>query len=491
MAHAAYISMRKAEKNSGFTLIELMVSLVISLLILGALVSLFVNTSRVNNEMAKVSGVIENGRFAIQIIENDLLHAGYWGGYVPQFDELGSAGVPADVPTAVPNPCTAYADWDRDYRINLIGIPVQAWGATMPSGTGCAIFPAKRAGNDALLVRYADRCVAGSANCPQLAGRLYFQSPLCRSQRNAAAVQQIASVGAVFNPNDITFTPASSSGVNDTYVGMMLRTSSGTGAGQVRLVIDYDGGTRQAAISPNWNPAPSNDVFSNPTSYSFEYLLRPAASATDVFPLQQGNCVAAAPMRRYISNIYYVTDIAHPDRPGETIPSLVRSQFDTVPGMPQLMPETLVEGIEQVRFELGIDDTMTRCTPASAVNYAVARNNVEPSTCVFNAANSAANTLPVNRGDGSPDRYKRCTDANPCTALELANVVSVRIYVLARSRDKTPTYTDTKSYCLGELQSDGNCPAGSVVPAANDHYTRHVFSSTVRLVNVSSRRETP
>lgn len=482
--------MKKTKTYSGFTLIELMVSMVISLLILGALVSLFASASRVSNEMAKVSGLIENGRFAVQFVENDLVHAGYWAGYVPQFDDPDSSGVPADIPTAVPNPCTPYVSWDRDFRINLMGIPVQAW-ATLPGGTGCASFPAKRANTDVLLIRHADTCIAGSANCPKAAGRLYFQTPQCRTQRNAAAVQQVVSVNATVSPHSIVFTSGSSSAVNDAYVGMMLRTARGTGAGQLRLVTAYDGGSRTASINPNWSPAPSTDVFSNPTSYSFEYLLRPAASATEVFPLQDGNCATAAAMRRYISNIYYVTDIDHPDRPGETIPMLVRSQFDAVAGTPQGVPENLVEGIEQFRVEIGIDDTMTRCSPATAIDYTVARSNVSPSTCTFNAANSIANTLPINRGDGAPDRYKRCTDADPCTALELTNAVSVRVYVLARSRDQTPAYTDTKTYCLGELSSTGVCPAASVVAAANDNYTRHVFASTIRLVNVSSRRETP
>jgi type IV pilus assembly protein PilW len=79
----------------------------------------------------------------------------------------------------------------------------------------------------------------------------------------------------------------------------------------------------------------------------------------------------------------------------------------------------------------------------------------------------------------------------PCTAAQLSNVVAVRIYVLARSRDTTPGYTDTKSYCLGDLNPNGSCPAANQIAAANDSYKRHVFSSTMRLINVSGRRETP
>jgi len=67
----------------------------------------------------------------------------------------------------------------------------------------------------------------------------------------------------------------------------------------------------------------------------------------------------------------------------------------------------------------------------------------------------------------------------------------VKIYVLARSRDKTPGYTDTKTYCLGETAADGSCPAANQIAAANDQYKRHVFSSSVRLINISGRRETP
>jgi type IV pilus assembly protein PilW len=89
-----------------------------------------------------------------------------------------------------------------------------------------------------------------------------------------------------------------------------------------------------------------------------------------------------------------------------------------------------------------------------------------------------------------PDEFIRCTDAVPCTAAQLANVVAVKLYVLARSRDTTPGYTDTKSYCLGEPNADGSCPAANAIAAANDQYKRHAFSTSVRLINISGRRET-
>jgi type IV pilus assembly protein PilW len=96
----------------------------ISLLVLAALVSVFVNMSRSTNEMAKANSMIENGRFAVELLQDDLVHAGYWGGYVPQFDNLSSTAVPGDAPAAVPDPCAAYSTWDSAYRINILGTPV-------------------------------------------------------------------------------------------------------------------------------------------------------------------------------------------------------------------------------------------------------------------------------------------------------------------------------------------------------------------------------
>jgi type IV pilus assembly protein PilW len=79
-------------------------------------------------------------------------------------------------------------------------------------------------------------------------------------------------------------------------------------------------------------------------------------------------------------------------------------------------------------------------------------------------------------GDGSPDSY---SSTPPTTAADLSNVVAVKIYVLARNREITPGYTDAKSYQLG---------GAPVIAAANDGFKRHVFSSTIRLVNPSGRR---
>jgi prepilin-type N-terminal cleavage/methylation domain-containing protein len=460
--------------SRGVTLIELMIAMTISLVILAALVAVFVNMSRTTKEMAKTSSLIENGRFAIQLLQDDLVHAGYWGGYVPQFDNLTFTGVPGDAPTAVPNPCAAYSTWDSTYRINLLGTPVQAYDA-LPVGAGCLSPLAQRANSDVLVVRHAETCVPGVGNCDAaVAGRLYLQVPSCAAETNAGTAQLATS-------NSITLA-SSASAVDNDYVGLSIRTVAGVGVGQSRTISAYSGSSKVATVSTAWTTIPNNT-----TTYAFDYML-----GTNTYPLHTRTCVGTgspatlpitsgtvAAKRRWISNIYYITNVVNPDQPTEVIPTLVRSQFNFATGtLAQQAPLAMIDGIDAVRVELGIDNTSKLPAP---VDYTQAIIWQDPNNRV----------LATNRGDGAPDTFVHCTTAVPCTAAQLSNVVAVKIYVLARSRETTPGYTDTKTYCIGETNPDGSCPAANQIAAANDHYKRHVFNSSVRLINISGRRETP
>ena len=69
----------------------------------------------------------------------------------------------------------------------------------------------------------------------------------------------------------------------------------------------------------------------------------------------------------------------------------------------------------------------------------------------------------------------------PAAVGDWANVMSVRVTLLVRNVESSPGYTDPKTYNIGA--------AGTVAPG--DSYKRHVYQTVVRLVNPSSRRETP
>jgi type IV pilus assembly protein PilW len=113
------------------------------------------------------------------VLENDVAHAGFWGTYVPHFDDQTASAAPLDVPTAVPDPCLAYnpVTWTAAYVDDLIGMPVQVYD----DATVCAgIITNRQANTDVLIVRHAEPCVAGgpSPNCDaMIAGRFISSRP--------------------------------------------------------------------------------------------------------------------------------------------------------------------------------------------------------------------------------------------------------------------------------------------------------------------------
>ena len=196
-----------------------------------------------------------------------------------------------------------------------------------------------------------------------------------------------------------------------------------------------------------------------------------------------------ADLRKFVSHIYYVRDYA--STVGDGIPTLVRAEFDPAgpPALAHQSAQALVEGIEGFAVELGIDNKVTRCNLNSNVAYGVIAK-VNPSTCLSDL-NAEDNTLPTNRGDGNPDVFIRCTTAVPCTAQQLSNVVAVKVYLLVRNTEASASYQDVKKYCLAAMATGDVCPPASSFGPFNDRFKRHLFTTTVRLTNVSGRRETP
>lgn len=383
----------------GFTLVELMIAITLGLLILLALIAVFLNISRTNREMAKTNSQIENARFAIQILRDDISAAGFWGTYVPAYDDLTTGtAIPGDVPTVIPGVCEAYtaAAWNAAYVNGLLGIPVQSYD-TIPAGCSSTILPNKKASTDVLVVRHAETCLPGVNGCEaEAVNKLYFQSSRCENEITAGS----------------------------------------------RYILE-----KQATPSP--------------------------------FTLKQMGCTGAPPaatvgtlaeIRKFTSSIYYIRDYAR--TVGDGIPTLMRSQFDLSGSTPAFLPATpLIEGIEGFSVELGIDNLSDAGLP---VNYALAITWANPNNL----------TSPINRGDGIPDgAFVRCTSPGlpPCLVGDLTNVVAVKLHLLARAEAASAEHSDTKTYNLG----------GTALGPFNDKFKRHAFSTTVRLTNISGRRETP
>jgi len=167
------------------------------------------------------------------------------------------------------------------------------------------------------------------------------------------------------------------------------------------------------------------------------------------FTLRNKDGTTVAPIRKYHVHIYFVSPCSIPagggsvcsgasDDNGNPIPTLKRLELRVDPSDDTLKMTTisLVEGIENLQIDYGVDTD----------------------------------------GNGVPDGNHLVI---PGTIADWSNVMSVRLNVLARNLERSPGYTDAKTYDMGA--------AGTITPGGP--FKRHVYNTTVRLVNPAARRE--
>lgn len=296
---------------SGFSLVELMISMVIGLLVILAIGTMFVSSSRNYTQDDRMARLQENGRFAMYVLAQDLSMAAFWGGLT-----MAPSGV-----TSLGSPC--------GIALNLLA-PLKITNS--PTGT---------AANSAHDCINATTFVAGT---------------------------DVIAVKRVFGAKETTHTN------NAAY----LRVD-----GSSATLLQYTG-TGPSTGQEDW---------------------------------------------RYIPRIYYVRNKTVD---AVNVPTLYRKVLSTSLTM---VDEELVEGIENIQIQFGIDTDV----PA----------------------------------DGKANFYT----ASP-TSNQLVTAVTARINVLARSTlpDPDPSYRNGKTYDLGE----------GVIAATNDRYRRQLFTTTVPLRNVKN-----
>jgi type IV pilus assembly protein PilW len=163
---------RPVGASSGLTLIELMVSITIGLLILLGLTAIAVNNIRASDELERSNQQVENGRYAMQLLTDDLRNAGYFAEF-----NLGLMTAPA----AKPDPCdTTLAGINA-----AIPLAIQGYdnGANAPS-----CISDVKANTDILVVRRVSTCAVGDAGCDALITNApYFQASACGSTSELGA----------------------------------------------------------------------------------------------------------------------------------------------------------------------------------------------------------------------------------------------------------------------------------------------------------------
>lgn len=145
----------------GASLIEIMVAMAIAMFLLLGLAAVFGNSSRTSADLSRSLQQIENGRFAIQILTDDIALAGY-------YDRL-PAMLPA--PAALPDPCEIT---DMTSLRAATAFPLQGYDSPATSPLSCIPASNHLADTDILVVRRADTRTTASGSLT--AAEVYLQT---------------------------------------------------------------------------------------------------------------------------------------------------------------------------------------------------------------------------------------------------------------------------------------------------------------------------
>ena len=362
-----------ARRQIGLSLVELMVSLTIGLLLLAGLTLIFVNSSEANRELQKTAQQIENGRYAIDIVTQDLHHAGYYG----HFYDMASIAAAAS-----PDPC---ADTVADL---LAAIPTPVQG-----------------------IRAAD-----------LANRPVVTPTTCddKGLLTSANLRPGSDILVVRRASTVPLAVGVTAPTNEVYIQ----------ANGVIAQVQLGGGAAYATGK------------------------KADGNAATIF-FKDG--VTAAPIRKYVVHVYFVAPCSVAAAANgvcaagdDSIPTLKRLELVSEGGATIMKVVPLVEGIEYLKVEYGIDTA-----PAAPASVATGQT-----------------------GDSTVDSYTTAPG-------DWTEVVGARVYILARNTLPTSGFTDDKSYVLG---------SATVAPAdyaGSEGFRRHSFTSAIRLSNLAGRREIP
>jgi type IV pilus assembly protein PilW len=201
---------------------------------------------------------------------------------------------------------------------------------------------------------------------------------------------------------------------------------------------------------------------------------RATATSTD-FNLHLLGCASTTPgpnatVRKLITRIYYISEC------DDCVNNLDNDAATTGDGIPTLkmvelrIPDsggttlrvienlrTIAPGVENMHIEYGIDTTDDGSIDAWVVS------NEDP------------------RQTGATGTEVNGMRLDASTENRWEDVMAVKLFLVTRDLKATAGYTDTKSFTLGS----------KTVAAANDAFRRRMTASTIKLVNMSGRREVP
>lgn len=217
--------------QGGFSLIELMVAMTLSLLLLAGVLALTTNASQSQRQLERSSRLLDNARYAMALLSAEVEHAGFYG----RFDNL------AALPGALPDPCdldVASLEDDLPFVVQGYDAPV---GNPPPQGPGadCLSDADHLDGTDILVLRRTSSAVTPLAAL--VAGEAYLQSHTMTRRLDQAVSVQASNEAAfdLFEKDAATRSPIRKYRVDIYYVSPCKEFA----AGQSSCTAAADGGS--------------------------------------------------------------------------------------------------------------------------------------------------------------------------------------------------------------------------------------------------------
>jgi type IV pilus assembly protein PilW len=180
-------------RNSGFSLVEMMIAITIGLAVIAALVGVLASNSRNSKTTENSSELQENGRYALSHLQRELRHADY----------RGYTWVAPEATTIAATTECLVAGAAAGSFVNHLSQGVWGSNDSNPFAANCLQAGSYQRG-DILVVRRV-----GSANLTSptalVAGNVYFRSTFTKGQMFVAPASAVAATGAPQNADNTAF----------------------------------------------------------------------------------------------------------------------------------------------------------------------------------------------------------------------------------------------------------------------------------------------
>ena len=178
---------RLPRRSRGFSMVELMVALVITLILMAGVSQVFLSSKQSYMIQDTLGRMQENGRYAMEVLTTDLRRAGYWGGNadINAIDDNTPAGVNNGNKIATDDGTCTNTNWARMLTLRIFGRDDNR------TNYGCLPSDTTHIG-DILVVRYAAPWVVGGITTPNFDDNQFyirsslFEGSLFRGQDQAA-----------------------------------------------------------------------------------------------------------------------------------------------------------------------------------------------------------------------------------------------------------------------------------------------------------------